>query len=151
MERPPGRASPHPPVELVEPDLDVCLIGLAVLLATVDLSYPADSIGLRSIQVAAFDVVRVLAVVLRVQVLVHRLLLGAFHGAGQLDAVERIHLNLGRSSSDDRPEQADYSSQVGYSQIPLGDDTEGPELQASLGDLLSFRPTWTCFPAMCGI
>lgn len=86
----PGGQSPHRPVELVDPDLDVCLIGPAVaLLAAEDLLYAANTVGLRGIQVAALDVVRVLPVVFWIQSFVHRLLPGAFHRTGQLDAAER--------------------------------------------------------------
>lgn len=77
----PSKQNPHQPVELVDPDLDVSLIGLAILLATMNRFYPTNAIGLRSIQVASFDVVRILAVMLRVQVLIYRLLLCALQGA----------------------------------------------------------------------
>ena len=86
----PGGHSPHRPVELVDPDLDVCLIGPAVaLLAAEDLLYAANTVGLRGIQVAALDVVGVLPVVFWIQSFVHRLLPGAFHRTGQLDAAEK--------------------------------------------------------------
>lgn len=87
-EGPLGGQDAHQPVELVDPDPDVRLIDLAVLLAAVNRFDPTDAVGLGSVQVAPFDVVRVLAVVLRVQVLIHRLLLGALQGASQLDAAE---------------------------------------------------------------
>lgn len=86
----PGRQSPHRPVELVNPDLDVCLIGPAVaLFAAEDLLYAANTVGLGGIQVAALDVVGVLPVVFWIQSFIHRLLPGAFHRTGQLDAAEK--------------------------------------------------------------
>lgn len=85
----------HRPVELVQSDLDVCLIGLAiVLLDTEDLFDAADSVWLGGIQVAAFDVVRVFPVVFWVQLFIHRLLPWAFHRTGQLNAAEQQTLHL---------------------------------------------------------
>lgn len=85
----------HRPVELVQSDLDVCLIGLAiVLLDTEDLSDAANSVWLRGIQVAAFDVVRVFPVVFWIQVFIHRLLPWAFYRTGQLNAAEEQTLHI---------------------------------------------------------
>lgn len=66
-----------------------------------DLFYPTNPIGFRGVQVASFDVVGILAVMLGVQVLIHRVPLRAFHGAGHFDAAEGIGkgaTELGRES-----------------------------------------------------
>lgn len=85
----------HRPIKFVDSDLDISLVGPAIaLLDTEDFFYSANSIWLRSIQVTAFDVIRVLPVVFWIQIFVHRLLPRAFYGTGQLDAAEKQGLRV---------------------------------------------------------